>query len=86
MLQKTAKITSKRQLTIPVVLFKRARLQENQRVLIRELNGELRIISSLSLIDSLAGSVSTPRRFVGLSPDEIIFKAKKEYFSQSAKK
>ena len=78
----TATITSKRQLTIPSDLFVKAKLSEGDKVLIEESNGELRIRSAVDLVEKLAGSLKVPSRFKDLSEDEIITKAKEEYFSK----
>ncbi len=77
-----ATITDKRQFTIPASLFKKLNLKEGQKVLVSEENGALKIESALKLIERLAGSISVPARFKGLTPDEMVEKAKKEYFSK----
>jgi len=76
-----ATITSKRQLTIPAAIFKKAGFYENQRVLVAEENGELRIRSAAAHVMSLAGSVKIPKRFKGMDIDEIIEVAKRENFA-----
>lgn len=77
-----ATITSKRQLTIPAEIFRRLDLKEGQRVLVSEENGSIKIESAFSLINRLAGSVKIPKRFRGLSPDEMIKKAREEHFKK----
>lgn len=75
-----ATITSKRQLTIPVSIFKKMNLKKGQKVLISEDNGSIKIEPALALIQSLAGSVKIPPRFKGMLLEKIIAKAKKEHF------
>lgn len=70
-----ATITSKRQLTIPVELFKRLGLKDNQKVLIREKDGILEIESAVAQVNRLAGSVKIPKRLRGIDPDVAIEKA-----------
>ncbi|MBI5452041.1 AbrB/MazE/SpoVT family DNA-binding domain-containing protein [Candidatus Gottesmanbacteria bacterium] len=82
MLQEMATITSKRQLTIPVKIFRKLGLQEGEKVKVVEENGAIKIISYLKLLDKLAGSVKVPRRFKGLTTDQMIEKARKEHFSK----
>lgn len=81
-----ATITSKRQLTIPVDIFRKLGFQEGERVFIREENGALKIESALAALEKLGGSVKVPKRFQGMDIDQIIEKAKKEYFSKKYKK
>ena len=81
-----ATITSKRQLTIPVAIFKKAGFFENQKVLVEEENGSLLVRPAVSLVESLAGSVKVPKRFKGMDVDEIIEAAKREYFRERFKR
>lgn len=76
----TATITTKRQLTLPVRLFRLAKLKEGQKVGIHYHKGELVIRPLNQVIQDLAGSVQVPKVFKGKSIDEIISQAKKEYF------
>jgi len=77
-----ATITSKRQLTIPVAIFQNLNLQKGQKVIVSEEEDSIKIEPAMALLDRLAGSVRVPKRFKGLSPNEIIKKAKEEYFSK----
>ena len=75
-----ATITSKRQLTIPVSMFRKLNLKKGQKVIITQDKGFLKIQPGFSLIEELAGSVKIPAKFKGLPLEKIIDKAKKEYF------
>ncbi len=77
-----ATITSKRQLTIPSSIFRSLGFKEGEKVLISEEDGAMRVVSALSLIEKLAGSVKIPARYKGLSINQMIAKAKEEYFSR----
>jgi len=81
-MQAVATITSKRQLTIPVNIYKQLGFDKNQKVFVRERNGKLEIESVASVLDRLAGSVKVPKHLRGKPLDEIIEKAKMDYFSR----
>lgn len=75
-----ATMTSKRQLTIPVVISKKIGLSKGDKVLIHEEKGQLIIKPAHKLIDSLAGSVTIPEKLKKIDPDQAITKAKEKYF------
>lgn len=77
-----ATITSKRQLTIPSHLFKKASLSEGDKVLVEERNGELRIKKMRDLVEELGGSLKLPKKWKGKDIDQIIEEAKYEYFKK----
>lgn len=85
-MEQLATITSKRQLTIPVSIFRKLNLVEKEKVFVMEEDGIIKIIPALSLLDKLAGSVKVPKRFKGLSSDEMIKKAKNEYLKRKFKR
>jgi bifunctional DNA-binding transcriptional regulator/antitoxin component of YhaV-PrlF toxin-antitoxin module len=75
----TATITSKRQLTIPVAMYKKMGLRDGQKVVVSYMNNELRVQSALDLVDRLAGSVEIPDRYKGIPIDTLISQAKTEH-------
>lgn len=77
-----ATITSKRQLTIPSILFRTFGLSEGEKVLVSSENDFIKITKFNNLLDELAGSVKIPKRYRGLSSEAIIKKAKYEYFKK----
>ena len=81
-----ATITSKRQLTIPAKIFRKLGLKEGEKVKVMEEDGSLKIVSYLKLLDKLAGSVKVPKKFKGLTPDQMIKRAKGEYFRERYQK
>ena len=81
-MKQLATITSKRQLTIPVGIFDKLAFEEGERVMVSEVRGKMVVQSAKDLVGELAGSISLPKRFRGLSIEEIAQKAKKEYFKK----
>ncbi len=75
-----ATITSKRQLTIPVAIFGELDLKKGERVLVSQEKRKITIQPLKDLVEELAGSVISPKKFQGLSADKIIELAKEEYF------
>ena len=78
-----ATITSKRQFTIPIDLFKKANLKTNQKVLITmddSQSGSFRVQSMRKLVEDLAGSVSLAKEYKGLSLNQITKKAREDYY------
>lgn len=78
-------ITSKKQLTLPAALFKKAGLKEGQKVIVSEENGRLIITPAEILVEELAGSLATPQKWQGKTIDEVIQKSKMDYFSNQSK-
>ena len=75
-----ATITSKKQLTLPSAVFKKAGLRIGQKVIVSEENGHLLITPAERLVEEIAGSVSTPARLKGGDIDKIIEFSKGKYF------
>ena len=75
-----ATITSKKQLTLPSKVFKKAGLRIGQKVIVSEENGHLLITPAEKLVEDLAGSVNVPARLKGKDVDEVIEQAKRKYF------
>lgn len=73
-------ITSKRQLTIPVELFRQLNLAEGQQLLAYREDQALKLEPATALVEQLAGSIKIPSRYKNLSLDKIIAKAKKTRF------
>jgi AbrB family looped-hinge helix DNA binding protein len=81
----TATITSKRQMTIPVGLFRALGLKEGEKIVLSEKDGKFEAESALALVERLAGSLKVPKRFVGKTEEEIVNKAREEYFRKKYK-
>lgn len=82
---KTATISSKRQLTIPVSFFETLNLSSVRTMLIEQKNNTLVLTPIQSLINNLAGSVATPPEYKNKNIDDIIENSKAEYFSKKGK-
>jgi len=82
-MQQTATITSKRQLTIPSEIFRRLGLKKGHKVIVSVEGSGLKITPALDLIEKLAGSVETPGNYKNISFNNIIKKAKKDYFARN---
>lgn len=80
-----ATITSKKQLTLPAELFRKAGLHIGQKVIVSEENGRLMLTPAEKLVEELAGSVHVPAKLKGKDIDEIIEQAKREYFQKKYK-
>lgn len=75
-------ISSKRQITIPVSIFKSLNLSQGDSLVVEAYDNKIVMQKSKDILDRLAGSLVLPKRFTGLSLDDIIEKAKKEYFEE----
>lgn len=84
-MQQIGTITSKRQLTIPSNIFKQFALKKGQKVTISVEKDVIKIEPACKLVDSLAGSISLPKKFKKMSTKELINFAKLEHFSQKYK-
>jgi len=79
----TATITSKRQFTIPVSIYKKFKLKQGQKVLVSLENNYIKIESASSLVNRLAGSVSLPNSYQKIPLNKIIQTAKINRFNQN---
>jgi AbrB family looped-hinge helix DNA binding protein len=77
-----ATITSKRQLTIPVKLFKSLGLKEGEKVILSENGGGFEARSALALVERLSGSLKVSKKLAKVDVDEAIEIAKARYFNQ----
>lgn len=75
-------VTSKKQLTLPAALFKKAGFRVGQKVVVSEDNGRLLIAPAERLVEELAGSVPVPNKWRGKDVDEIVEEAKNEYLGK----
>lgn len=77
-----ATVTSKKQLTLPVALFKKAGFKIGQKVIVSEEDGRLLITPAEKLIEELAGSVMVPNKWKGKNTRQIVNETKNEYFQK----
>ncbi|MBL7036322.1 AbrB/MazE/SpoVT family DNA-binding domain-containing protein [Candidatus Microgenomates bacterium] len=78
-----ATITSKRQFTIPVEVFKLAKLKANQKVLVSLEDSKLgafKVQSMRQLVEDMAGSVPVAKEYKGLSLNHMVEKSRNDYY------
>jgi len=85
-MRKIATITSKRQITIPATIFRRAGFSDRQKLLVVEDAGKIILSPASGLINELAGSLKMPQEWRGKTSEEIIKESKEEYFKHKDKK
>ncbi|OGG13918.1 hypothetical protein A3D77_05250 [Candidatus Gottesmanbacteria bacterium RIFCSPHIGHO2_02_FULL_39_11] len=78
----TATITSKRQLTIPVEIFKKIGFKKGEKVLVEEQEDGVKIISTLSRLRKLAGSLKLAKKYKGMDLDKLIDVAREKYYRE----
>lgn len=79
---KIATITSKRQLTIPIKLYKKLNLKKGEKVIISLEDGIIKVEPAISLVDRFYGSVSVARKYQNTPVDEAIRLGKINHFSR----
>lgn len=78
-----ATITSKRQFTIPSAIFKKAGLKSKQKMLVSLRDAKAGIITitpMTKIVEELAGSVKVDKKYKGLNLNQMIEKARTEYY------
>lgn len=85
-MRKIATITSKRQITIPAAIFRRAGFSDRQKLLVIEASGKIILSPASGLINELAGSLKMPAKWRGKTPEEIIDESKEKYFKHKDNK
>ena len=76
----SVRITSKRQITIPVKIYNKLHLNKGDRLIVRFTPDKLILQKAQVLLDSLAGSLKVPEKYKNKSTDEIVSQAKQDYF------
>lgn len=76
-------ITSKRQLTIPVELFRKLNLTEGQQLVAYREDQAIKLEPATVLVEQMAGSIKIPARFKRQSLDKIINRVKQERFKKN---
>lgn len=79
-MNQSATITSKMQLTIPMVIAKKVGLRSGEKVAVSEEHGRIVLTPIKQLLAELAGSLSTPDKWKGKDIDIIIQDAKASHF------
>ena len=77
----TVRITSKRQITIPVKIFNQMGLIKGDQLVLEYSNENIIMKKSQQLLDEVAGIIIPPKKYQNKSIDFIIRDAKREYFT-----
>lgn len=77
----TVRITSKRQITIPVKIFNQMGLIKGDQLVLEYSNENIIMKKSQQLLDEVAGTIIPPKKYQNKSIDFIIRDAKREYFT-----
>lgn len=77
----TVRITSKRQITIPVKIFNQLGLNQGDKLIVEVDSNKIIMQKAQRLLDELAGSLKVPARYRNKPIDFIIKETKKEYFA-----
>lgn len=80
-MDRTAVITTKKQLTIPTLTFGEAQLKIGQRVLVEKFKEGVLVRPLTRVLQNLAGALKIPKRWRGKGLEAIILEAKREHFS-----
>lgn len=81
MITHSGTLTSKGQVTIPAQILKSANLKKGHKLSFSYEDGIIRIEPAINMVRRLAGSLKTPKEFVGMDIDKVIKLAKEEHFS-----
>lgn len=82
----TATITSKRQITLPVVMFEDLKLSPGQKLTIfRKENGWV-MRTAIDSLHSAMGIVKRPKKYLNMDVDEMIKLGKEKYWAEKSKK
>jgi AbrB family looped-hinge helix DNA binding protein len=82
-MQQTVRISSKRQITIPVKIYNKLNLRAGQQIIINADEYSLTMTPAEALIERLAGSVSVSEHLKGVKDlDKVIEQGKRNYFKK----
>lgn len=77
-----ATITSKRQFTIPVLIYDKIGLKQGQKVIVSLENNIIKIEPAINYVNQLAGSLTIPKQYKNIPLEDIIEKSKLNHFSK----
>ncbi|PIQ72081.1 hypothetical protein COV86_04925, partial [Candidatus Roizmanbacteria bacterium CG11_big_fil_rev_8_21_14_0_20_35_14] len=81
----TVRITSKRQITIPVKIFNELGFSQGDRLLVKKKDNSIMLTPAEDLVKSLAGVIKVPKVLEDKDVETMIHDAKVEYFKQKYK-
>lgn len=79
-MNQSATITSKMQLTIPIIIARKVGIGSGDKVAVSEEHGRIILTPIKQLLSELAGSLSVPDKWKGKDIDMIIQDAKASHF------
>ncbi|MBU6389436.1 AbrB/MazE/SpoVT family DNA-binding domain-containing protein [Patescibacteria group bacterium] len=82
-MKNTVRISSKRQITIPARVFLELRLEEGDQLTVKRKNNSLVLEKAEAVLDRLENSVELPKKYKGLSLNQVIRRAREEYFTDN---
>lgn len=77
-----ATITDKRQVTIPVDVYRAMEMKKGQKVVVQVNDRIISMRPVEDIVEKLAGSVKLPTKYKGVKIEEIVNRAKNDYFSK----
>ncbi|MBU1070921.1 AbrB/MazE/SpoVT family DNA-binding domain-containing protein [Patescibacteria group bacterium] len=81
-----ATITDKRQVTIPVDVYRAMEMKKGQKVIVQVGDRIISMRPVEDLVNKLAGSVKIPVKYKNMDVDKIVAKAKRVYFDKKLMK
>lgn len=78
----TATITSKRQITLPIQLFRDLKLKQGERLVIKKTDTGFQVESQETILNRLQGSIKVPNHLKIIDVDEAIRTGKENYFKE----
>jgi AbrB family looped-hinge helix DNA binding protein len=76
----SVRITSKRQITIPVNIFNYLGLKTGDKLVVNINNEKIIMEKQEKILDQLAGSLKLPKKYKNKPVEQIVADAKREYF------
>ena len=81
-MMKIARITDKRQITIPALIYRSLDLEKGDQLVVEKRGQSIILSPAENLVEQLAGSVKVPKQFKGKNVGLMIKKARKNYFKE----
>ena len=79
-MMQTARITDKRQITIPALIYRSLDLEKGDQLVVEKRGQTIILSPAENLVEQLAGSIKVSRHLKGKNIDLMIKKARENYF------
>ncbi len=83
-MNQNASITSKMQITIPIIIARKIGITSGDKLTVSEEGGRIILTPIKQLVTELAGSLSIPEKWKGKDTDTIIQEAKAQHFQHKS--